>query len=172
MEAPSFETTVVLSFDISIGGIPVADFDLELRVSSKAIEIDPISIDRKPASTGFASYARKDRSRVLDRVAEIKGSGFDLFTDCLDLRPGEEWKPRLEEEIKRRERFYLFWSANAKKSKWVRWEWQTALKERGLKGIYPRPLDPISEAKPPRELKSLNFEDAYMVLRKAYDQQE
>ena len=172
VQAPSFEINTLLNFDISIGDISVAKFFLELSVSLKAIEEDPISVDCKPASTGFASYAAKDRSRVLDRIAELEHSGFDVFTDCLDLKPGEDWKPRLEEEIKRRERFYLFWSANAKKSKWVRWEWKTALKERGLLGIDPHPLDPVSEAKPPRELKSLNFEDAYMVIRKAYDQQE
>jgi hypothetical protein len=122
---------------------------------------------KSPAGSGFASYASKDRQRVLDRTSEICRSGFDLWMDCLDLRPGETWKAELEKQIKNRDLFLLFWSANAKKSKWVRWEWKTALKARGISGIDPHPLDPVSEAKPPRELDKLHFGDPYMLIRKA-----
>jgi hypothetical protein len=89
--------------------------------------------------------------------------------DCLSLNPGEEWKPRLEREIIDRNTFLLFWSANARDSEYVDWEWRTALKHKGIDGIHPHPLDPVSDAKPiPEELKSLHFEDPHNLLRKAY----
>lgn len=157
----------LLHFNVLIGGISIANFVLDLGIYSRASQGEPIQVLKTPASTGFASYASKDRQRVLDRTSEICRSGFDLWMDCLDLRPGETWKAELEKQIKNRDLFLLFWSANAKKSKWVRWEWKTALKKRGVSGIDPHPLDPVSEAKPPRELNSLHFGDPYMLIRKA-----
>lgn len=160
----------LLYFNVLIGGISVANFVLDLGINSRASQGEPMQVLKTPASTGFASYASKDRQRVLDRTSEICRSGFDLWMDCLDLRPGETWKAELEKQIKNRDLFLLFWSANAKKSKWVRWEWKTALKERGISGIDPHPLDPVSEAKPPRELNSLHFGDPYMLIRKASEE--
>jgi hypothetical protein len=79
--------------------------------------------------------------------------------DCLSIFPGEQWKPRIREEIKNREIFFLFWSENAKKSKWVEWEWRTALEYKNLSGIYPRPLIGVPQADPPEELSDLHFSD-------------
>lgn len=169
VQAPS-DTQIkrtLLYFNVLIGGISVANFVLDLGINSRASQGEPMEVLKPPASTGFASYASKDRQRVLDRTSEICRSGFDLWMDCLDLRPGETWKAKLEKQIKNRDLFLLFWSANAKKSKWVRWEWKTALKERGISSIDPHPLDPVSEAKPPRELNKLHFGDPYMLIRKA-----
>jgi len=158
----------LLYFNVLIGGISVANFVLDLGINSSASQGAPMQVLKTPASTGFASYASKDRQRVLDRTSEICRSGFDLWMDCLDLRPGETWKAELEKQIKNRDLFLLFWAASAKKSKWVRWEWKTALRERGISGIEPHPLDPVSEAEPPKELNKLHFGDPYMLLRKAY----
>jgi hypothetical protein len=41
--------------------------------------------------------------------------------NTLDLRPDEEFKPQIEQEIRKREVFFLFWSRNARATKWVRW---------------------------------------------------
>jgi tetratricopeptide (TPR) repeat protein len=163
------ERKTVLQFDVLVGGIRIAKILLNLYIDSHAIKGEPILVTTRPASTAFASFASKDHLRVMDRLAEIRKSGLDIFDQCLALHPGEMWKPRLEQEIKSRDIFLLFWSANAKKSKWVQWEWKTALKERGISGIEPHPLDPISEAKPPRALKDLHFGDPYMLVRKAYE---
>ena len=163
--APS-ETATSLTFDVSIGGISVANFSLDLTISPFASQGELIPVTIKPASTAFASYASEDRPRVLDRLAEVRTSGLDIFVDCLDLQPGEKWKPRIEQEITGRDRFLLFWSAHAKKSKWVQWEWETALRKRGLSGIDPHPLD---DAKPPEELRELHFGDLYMQVRKAFE---
>jgi len=155
----------VLCFNILIGDISVTDFVLELRITSRVSEEEPIFRSKKPASTGFASYSSKDTEVVFHRISEIRLSGLDLWTDCLDLSPGEEWQAIIEKEIMKRDLFLLFWSTNAKESPWVRWEWKTALREKGLFHIQPRPLDQTS---PPRELNKLHFRDRYMLILQAY----
>jgi hypothetical protein len=122
-----------------------------------------------PARSAFASYASRDRVRVLDRVSEVQRNGVDVFLDCLSLHPGEKWKPKLECEIRDRDQFMLFWSVYAKESQWVTWEWRTALQYKGIDGIEPHPLDPVSEAAPPEELRELQFNDRYMLVRKYYE---
>jgi tetratricopeptide (TPR) repeat protein len=162
------EMRTFLNFNISIGGISVAKFGLDLRISSDAAIEGPVPVTIEPATTAFASYASKDRLRVMDRLAEVRRSGLDVFVDCLDLQPGEKWKPRIEQEITGRDRFLLFWSAHAKESQSVTWEWKTALRKRGgLSGIDPHPLD---DAMPPEELKELHFGDLYMQARKAFEE--
>jgi hypothetical protein len=164
------ETLTVLKFDVSIGGVIVAKLRPALEINSKAVAGALKSVQTEPARTAFASYASEDRARVLDRISEITRNGVDVFMDCMSLHPGEEWKPRLEREIKERDLFILFWSSYAKSSKWVKWEWKTALKQKGLSGIDPHPLEPVSKASnPPKELKDLHFGDLYMAVRKGYE---
>ena len=57
----------------------------------------------------------------------------------------------------------LFWSAEAAQSKWVKWEWQTALASKGKTAMQIHPLQP--GIKPPDELKDLHFGDVYMLVR-------
>ncbi len=78
---------------------------------------------------------------------------------------------QLEKEIKERDAFLLFWSTHAKQSEMVTWEWRTALNHKGSEGIEPHPLNPVSEAQPPDELKHLHFGDVYMHVRKATEKQ-
>ena len=165
--APTQKT--VLKIDVIIGGFVIAKLRLDLEINARLFSNRVIGFKTQPAFTAFASYASKDRLRVLDRIAEIQRIGVDVFLDCLSLHPGERWKPILEKEIKDRELFLLFWSKNAQKSRWVTWEWRTALKTKGLSGIDPHPLDPVTDAAPPRELSDLHFGDQYMLIRKALD---
>jgi len=166
------EGTTVLKFDVLIDQITVAKLRLDLEINSKASARARKIVKAEPAHTAFASYASQDRLRVLDRVSEIQRNGVDVFLDCLSLHPGEEWKPKLEFEIEERELFLLFWSIYAKQSEWVSWEWRTALRQKGLSGIDPHPLDPVFEADPPEELKALHFGDPYMLVRKTFEQRD
>lgn len=164
------EHTTVLKFDVAVGGIVVARIRLDVAITANPPH-GRTSVFSQPARTAFASYASDDRLRVLDRLAEVSRSGVDVFVDCLSLHPGDEWKPTLESEIVERELFLLFWSARAQRSPWVTWEWQTALRRKGLTAIDPHPLDPVFEAAPPKELASLHFGDPYVLARKAYASQ-
>ena len=120
---------------------------------------------RHPPSA-FASYASADRSEVLRRIQGMSAwqPALDIFVDFHSLFPGERWKARLEEEIMRRDRFFLFWSRAARASTYVDSEWRTALRCRGLSSITPVPLEPPDVAEPPPELADLHFGDFYVEM--------
>ncbi len=162
------EGTVVLKFDAAIEGIVVARLRLDLEIAVQAVSEGNATARAEPAQSAFASYSSKDRLRVLDRVAAVKiSAGIEVFLDCLDLHPGEEWKPRIDNEIRQRDLFLLFWSKNASESKWVMWELDTALKEKGEHALQLHPLDP--DIKPPAGLEELHISDVTMWVRKAYE---
>lgn len=159
----------VLKFDVLIEGVAVARLRLDVEISAIA---DPsrAAVSAKAARTAFASYSAQDRQRVLDRLAALRiSAGLDIFLDCMSLHPSEAWKAQLEEEIRERELFLLFWSAAASKSQWVDWEWHTALRARGKGAMQIHPLE--VGIQPPDELKDLHFGDAYMLARAAYGAQ-
>jgi hypothetical protein len=166
--ADAADGTVVLKFDILIDGIVVSRLRLDVEISSRAAGGEQATVVAEPAHTAFASYSSADRDRVLDRVAAVRiAAGLDIFLDCLDLRPSEEWKPQLDAEIKKRDIFLLFWSTHAKESKWVAWEWQTALQDKGKEQMQIHPLEP--NVKPPEELADLHFGDVYMWVRTGHE---
>lgn len=162
--------TIVLKFDAAVEGIAVARLrvDLEIAADTARTPQPAVTTSVEPARSAFASYSSVDRLRVLDRISAVRiATGIDVFVDCLDLRPSEEWKPQLDAEIMKRELFLLFWSKAASESKWVDWEWRTALARHSEDALQVHPLD--IGIKPPAELKHLHFGDKYMVARKAFD---
>ena len=164
------EGTIPLKFDVIIDGIMVSRLRLDVTITLNPTK-GQITATGEPAKTAFASYSSKDRLRVLDRVDAIKiNTGMDIFQDCLDLNPGEEWKPRLTKEIKERELFLLFWSINARESKWVGWELNTALNEKCEHYLQLHPLDP--GVPPPPGLEKLNFGSIAMWVRKGFEATE
>jgi hypothetical protein len=118
--------------------------------------------------TAFASYAADDRDAVLGRVQGISKVAPDLkiFLDVLSLRSGQNWEQELWRVIPASDIFYLFWSKHARKSKWVEREWRCALNERGMGFIDPVPLQSPKEAPPPRELRSLHFNDWMLAFQR------
>jgi len=164
------ERVTVLKFDVIVSGVAVAGLRVDLEICDGIDGTPEVRRSRaQTARSAFASYASQDRLRVLDRIAELeKMIHLDVFLDCLSLHPGDEWKPELARCIQARDLFMLFWSKHAADSEWVRWEWQTALREKGLSAIDPHPLDPPDEAVPPAELQSLHFGDKYMLIRRGF----
>ena len=160
--------TSIARIDAYVEGFRVAMLRLEFEIRGTAIDAATATRVR-PASTAFASYSSGDRKRVLDRVAALRTSaGMDVFMDCLSLNPGDDWKPRLRDEIRSRDLFLLFWSSAAAVSKWVRWEWQEALHSKGIEVIELHTLDTAEVAPPPQELATLHFSDPLMRLRASY----
>lgn len=154
-----------LHFEMFIEGTCVAVLrqDLVIVRRRKAPVRRRHHLGRAPR-TAFASYASEDRPAVLHRVAALSiSAGLDVFTDCLSLKAGEQWKKVLKGEIQQRDVFLLFWSRHARVSRWVEWEWKTALRLKRLAGIQPHPLEPPHQAPPPKELERLHFGDAHML---------
>ncbi len=168
VENDATEGVVVLKLDVAVDGIVIARLRLDLAIVRAADTARPplATVASEPARSAFASYSSKDRERVLDRLAAVRiATGLDVFLDCLSLNPGEQWKPRLEREIKGRDLFLLFWSSESATSPWVEWEWRTALTEKSRDAMQVHPL--ATGVKPPQELKDLHFGDVYMLVREA-----
>lgn len=138
-----------------------------LKVGEVVIELDfqpgrgQASSSYRQIESAFASYSRQDTSEVIARLQAIEKMvpGIRLFWDVESLRSGDKWEERLAQEVIDKDIFYLFWSDNAAKSEWVKWEWSCAYRKRGLDYISPFPLD---QTQPPHELESLQFADRWV----------
>jgi hypothetical protein len=159
---------IQLRFEAFIEGLPVAFIPLDIAIAQAA---DPsrATASARPAATAFASYSSLDAHAVTLCLSAISrwDAGLKVFMDCLDLKPNEPWRQELERVIPEQDTFFLFWSANAMKSKWVDWEWRHASSKKGIDTIRPFPLDDPAVAPPPPELQHLHFRDRYMMAREA-----
>ncbi len=163
---------LVLKFYVRLAGVVLERVLLELEIGTgreaKASPRRETPATRLP-STAFASYSSADRLRVLDRVAAIRiAAGIDVFLDCMDLNPSEEWEPRLRDAIDSRDLFILFWSQSAAESRWVTWEWERALEDKGADAMQIQPLE--NGVRPPRALRHVHVADRYMDARAAEEQ--
>ena len=149
---------------IHVAGVQIARISFVLTVHSASM-LEASSMKHRKA---FASYASADRDVVLARIQGIRKVAPDLeiFLDVMSLRSGQNWEKELWRVIPASDIFYLFWSVNARESRWVAMEWRCALHERGLEFIDPIPLQSPREAPPPSELKALHFNDWMLTLMK------
>jgi len=157
-----------LVFEASIQAVPVFFMPVELKLTPGAMS-EPTVVTGRPMSTAFASYSAQDGTRVKQCLSALKhwDPDVEVFIDCLDLRPNDDWKRQLEYEIPTKDAFLLFWSVNAMKSKCVAWEISVAEAKRGLAYIRPMPLDMPDLAPPPERLKHLHFSDRYLAAQQA-----
>jgi hypothetical protein len=159
--------TLILRFDVAVEGLSLVFLRPEIALSGDAVGVSPstsdvVLVERKSPTTAFASYTVSDRRDVLSRVRSLEiFTDVDVFVDCLSMRPGVQWQSTLEREIRERDVFWLFWSRQASKSRWVDWEWRRALASKSLTGIQPHPLEPAELAPPPPELAALQFGAQY-----------
>jgi len=151
-----------LTLRLYIEEVPVGRILFKLTVGpTGSPHAQPVKGEAHRYTSAFASYASQDRNEVLSRIQGMQKSApfLDIFFDRASLRPGEDWRVRLVEEIERRDVFFLFWSRAARSSEWVETEWKTALDRKGLHSISPVPLEGPEIAPPPHELSSLHFDD-------------
>jgi len=143
----------------------VASVQFLIRVGTFQSGLHVVSSPEELHRKAFASYATEDRNDVLARVQGIRKAapGLDVFLDVLSLRSGQYWEKELERFMLSSDVFYLFWSANAKRSKWVEEEWRCALDKRGLDFIDPVPLVSPEDVPPPPELAAKHFNDPLLV---------
>jgi HEAT repeat protein len=151
-----------------LGELRVAKLDFALEVGLHQTKTVDTTLQEERLSSAFASYASKDRNKVLGRIQGMLKMlpDLDVFLDVASLRSGENWRNRLSKEILSREIFFLFWSLAASKSTWVEKEWRTALDGKGLNFISPVPLISPEEVPPPTELSSLHFNEWTLAFEK------
>jgi CHAT domain-containing protein/Tfp pilus assembly protein PilF len=143
-----------------VRSILVADIPFRVRLapalSGKPRMAKICRSESQPYPAVFVSYSRSDTAvvEVLERA--YAALGMTALRDIHFLHPGEKWAPALLEKIEASDIFQLFWSARAKRSKWVKAEWQHAL---GLqRPFFIRPVyweQPLP--RPPRDLAGLHF---------------
>ena len=149
------------SADITVEGLRIARIHFQIEIGATDGRFHDCTVDVERVRTAFASYASEDRDRVLARLQGMIAAlpDLDIFLDVVGLRAGEDWQRRLEDEILARDRFFLFWSVAASRSRWVEFEWRTALKAKGIEHIAPVSLDNAAIAPPPPDLAARHFGD-------------
>ena len=120
------------------------------------------SVSARPYQRVFVSYSHRDNAIVDQLEKAYKALGIDYLRDVRMLRSGETWQPALLQRIDESEIFQLLWSRAAKRSVYVRREWEHALtlhRSLFIRPVYwDRPMPP-----PPKELADIHF--AYLELQ-------
>ena len=145
---------VVLRFQVLVADVPVAYVPMRVSLGGAPATSQTHRVQGALPGSAFASYSSRDAEPVTQRLSTLSrwAPGLDIFQDCLDLTPGETFKPQSSTQIAGRDVFILFWSRQAAMSPWVRWEYTTALQRKGLAAILPMPLEDPAIAPPPPEL--------------------
>jgi RNA polymerase sigma-70 factor (ECF subfamily) len=161
---------------VSAAGVPVGRIDFKLVVLDAprgAAPGEAVSVGQAAARfrKAFVSYAAQDRPEVLRRVQMLRPplTDIEVFQDVLGLDPGEPFEAVLYRRIDECDIFLLFWSSNARKSKWVRREIRRARGRQGPDGEPPPTILPIiiegpPPPPPPPELAHLHFNDYLLYL--------
>jgi hypothetical protein len=154
---------------ISVDGIiNIAKLKFVLEVGDSSKPASKKKVEEIRYKTAFASYASKDREKVLLIIQGIQKGlpSLDIFMDVLSLRSGQNYEQLLFQNIKSRDIFYLFWSHAARNSEWVEKEWRYAYQYKKVEDINPIPLDPPEKVPPPKELaEQLHFNDWPLIYR-------
>jgi len=156
---------------IFIDGFIKIDIEFILEIGASKTEIRDVTQKTHKINKFFASYSSEDRIEVMKRVQAVEASRPEVkvFVDCLSMQPGEEWESRIYDEISKSDVLLLFWTLQAKQSKWVTKEWTYALNNHGLHFIQPFPLEDPKNAVPPKELSALHFHDKYIIIIKGLE---
>ena len=162
---PGASGKALLGVLVSVAGVAVCSFTRTVELGAPAAAAEALQVHGSAPRSVFASYASKDAVDVAARLSTLArwAPGLDIFQDCLDLKPGEAFKPQLAGQIAARDAFLLFWSRHAAASNWVRWEMETALASKPAEAILPMPLEDPALAPPPQQLQALHFRDRYLL---------
>lgn len=156
---------VQLCFQVFLGPVEISVVNLGVDLGAGTGDAPLHGEVARMPSSAFASYASRDAAQVAQRLSTLAhwAPSLDIFQDCLDLTPNEDFKPQLAKQIAAREVFLLFWSRNAQASRWVRWELDTARAKPGLDAILPMPLEDPAIAPPPPGFEDRHLRDRYLI---------
>jgi len=163
-----------LDIRYSIGTITVSQDRVPIgQVKFKVKIIKNGQVERRaPESIGealpfdlfFISYSSEDRNEVIKRLQVLQMMGKRFYQDLINLDPGERWERKLYHFIDQCDAVLLFWSANAKKSKWVMQECRYAIDKKGLERVIPVIIEGPPPVEPPPELAELHMNDRMLYF--------
>jgi hypothetical protein len=138
----------------TVEGVIVAELPLSLFVGRSVGESMTGAVTKPAYNSIFCSYSHDD-TQIVERVEKAyKALGLTYLRDVESLRSGQNWNEELLRLIEQADIFQLFWSQAASESKYVRQEWEHALKSsRAIRPVYwQKPIPRV-----PDELRSLHF---------------
>jgi len=127
----------------------------------------------------FFSYAKENRAEVREIADRLFQDGFLTWLDYKDLKPGDNWKTRIDDVIQRADYVLLFLSSTSvSKVGYVQRELKYALEQMQLRPTGRRYIIPIrlDNCDVPRELGEIQWlnlwqEGAYQKLIDAIEEQ-
>lgn len=158
--APGFKTGVAVNGRVTFMVGPVivgeAEISTEILAEGAAASGGQAHASLPMYPKVFVSYSHKDKA-IVEQVERATGLlGVQYLRDVNFLRSGEKWNPAILAKIDEANLFQLFWSANARASRYVEQEWRHALAKGRPNFIRPTYWEqPMPE--PPPELADLEF---------------
>lgn len=152
---------------VSQSSVPFGHIRFKVDVIPREEEL-PAKITPEPLGEAkrykyaFLSYAPEEHSEVLRSVLMLSSMEVGFPQESVKLNPQERWKRKLYLEIDKADVFFLFWSAGAYKSEWVKREVIYALRKKKGNDENPPEIIPVINAsapKAPKELKYLRFSE-------------
>jgi hypothetical protein len=70
------------------------------------------------------SYSRADRRRATGLAVLSEALGHHVFIDHRSIVGGRHWRDALEEGLQQADVLLVFWTRHARRSNWVRWEYE------------------------------------------------
>jgi WD40 repeat protein len=136
---------------------------IESKLREPKSEIETLKSTNTKSAThpkSFGSYSRKDSQYVEFIGIFVKGLGSEFRLDVTHDRGGMKWKTEFERWITESKDFILFWSKNARKSRYVEQEYKFAkdLEKEDFIKIFR-----WQSIKPPKALKDIQV--TYVPLR-------
>ena len=155
---------VLMQASVYIDGVITTRLKFVFDCASGAEQKPKVS--RRDIVSAFISYARQDRKRVAAILQGMQKArpDLDVFFDVDGIQSGDSWEKVLRREIDRRDVLFLFWSQNARASKWVETEWRYALERKGTEAVEPVPLEFPDKCPPPKELEHKFFGDKLLYI--------
>jgi hypothetical protein len=150
-------------------GIPVGRivFQVEVVRDTRGARGRPVGDAAQHYRSCFFSYSSLDRAEMIKRAQGAEAVGAQTFIDVLNLRPGDEWNPKIFQAIDESDVFVVIWSKNARDSKWVIKESRHALKrykEHKSPDFNPIPIEGPPIAPVPRCLRGHHFNDGKLYM--------
>jgi len=148
--------------NFSIKGLRIGRVDFELALAS-AKQDERRVVQGAAVRNAFASYASKDRRRVLARLHGMEKLGVKVFMGVRNLKADDPYPLDLLKHIEDSDVLYLFWSRDAQHSEWMEREWRYGKARKGIAFIDPVPLADPRLVSPPEQLGDHNHFDDWVV---------
>jgi hypothetical protein len=154
---------------ISEDGTPIGRivFQVEVVRDTRGARDRPVGDAAQHYRNCFFSYSSLDQAEMIKRAQGAEAVGAQTFIDVLNLRPGDEWNPKIFQAIDESDVFVVIWSKNARNSKWVIKESRHALKryeQHKSPDFNPIPIEGPPIAPVPRCLRGRHFNDKKLYM--------